>query len=155
MPKQDNRQRAFVYLMVACAILATTAVCFRNGARNAGAQGEAGHPVQVASEAAKAAQEQEMVTVPDNDPDMKARFGTSAVEVPGAATGVIFINGRYIAPPYRVVRRGLAIYVNDIRVERLQWPSRYYQRDDPPLPPGIDRDSKLADIQDWMQLKAR
>ncbi len=155
MPVKQHGKRPFVYVVVACAIAVAAAFYFQNDARDTRAHDEGHRSMQFSCESSRAAEERTVVVVPGDDPDMEARFGRSAVDVPGTATGVIFINGRYIDAPYRVVRRGLAIYVNDIRVERLQWPSRFYQRDDPPLPPGIDRDSKLADIEDWMQLKAR
>ncbi len=160
MPTDGRILRRFLYIAIACVM--ATAMARHLPAHVKGAGGEDGETEPTRSErppgdappdAPRAAKVDPSDA--DADPDMEARFGTSAVDVPGTATGVIFINGRYIDAPYRVVRRGLAIYVNDIRVERLQWPSRYYQRDDPPLPPGIDRDSQLADIKDWMHLKAR
>ena len=32
------------------------------------------------------------------------------------AEGMVFVNGRYLAPPYRVARMGTAIFVNDVQV---------------------------------------
>ena len=92
----------------------------------------------------------------DNDAidDMERRLGTRSVHIPGDPMKVIFIEGRYIDAPYHLMRRGLAIYVNGIEVERVEWLNRYYVAEDPPLPEGLNADSRLAEIEPWMCKKA-
>ncbi len=155
MSMDGRTRRRFVYVAVAC-VIAIAMVCHVQ-VHTTAAGGEGGQSEPTCSEqpfadaspdAPRAAEVDPTGT--DADPDMEARFGTVRVEVPGAATGIVFVGGRYMDAPYQLERRGLAIYLNDLEVERVEWPSRFYRRDDPPLPPGIDRDSQLADIRDWL-----
>lgn len=33
-------------------------------------------------------------------------------------TGYVFIDGKYVEPPYKVIRKGMAVYINDIKVSK-------------------------------------
>ncbi len=157
MSMDGRTRRRFVYVAVAC-VIASAMVCHvRVHTTAAGGEGGQSEPTcsepsgNASPDAPRAAEVDPTGT--DADPDMDARFGTVRVEVPGAATGIAFVGGRYMDAPYQLERRGLAIYLNDLEVDRLEWPSKFYRRDDPPLPPGIDRDSRLVDIEEWLYRK--
>lgn len=71
------------------------------------------------------------------------------------AVGFVFIDGKYIAPPYRVTRSGIDICVNDQVVYRWSnWPLPRPIREDPgPPPPHITEKSTFEDCGDYLRRK--
>lgn len=57
-------------------------------------------------------------------------------------SGYVFIDGKYVEPPYRVKRRGLSIYVNDYKIGEYDVPKtekRIVYKTHPGLPPNINK----------------
>lgn len=63
--------------------------------------------------------------------------------------GFVFRDGRYVDLPYRVSRRGLAVFINDVMVrEPIKWPPRNVTVElDPGVPNALDEGSSLDDIE--------
>jgi hypothetical protein len=63
-------------------------------------------------------------------------------------SGFFFFDGNYIDAPYKVSRRGLAIYVNDAMIRKpIAWPPRDVRVDkDPGIPSGLTQTSTFEDI---------
>jgi len=83
-------------------------------------------------------------------------FGEKVGEPVGA--GFVFVDGRYVDAPYVVVRRGLAVFVNDELIEPpVRWPvERVMGETDPALPADVVRYSSLYDdaLKDYLLRKA-
>ena len=64
-------------------------------------------------------------------------------------SGFVFHEGRYVDMPYKVGRKGLAVYINDVLARPpLEWPPRNVVVDlDPGLPAGLAADSSFKDIE--------
>lgn len=63
-------------------------------------------------------------------------------------TGFVFVNGKYIKAPYKVKRKGFAIYINGLQVTKeleLDTPNISY-RQRLGIPPCLDKNSSLRDI---------
>lgn len=138
---------------LACSLGLVLIYCGRITAQNAEGQNPAPRPEPSATGVSENGRAANASTDSETAKDMEKRFGTKSVQVPGGPLRVIFIEGRYIDAPYHLTRRGLTIYVNGIEVERLAWPSPYYIAEDPPLPEGLNADSRRADITPWMSRK--
>jgi hypothetical protein len=74
-------------------------------------------------------------------------FGTN--EGKPVDLGFLFYDGRYVEAPYRVSRRGVGLYVNELRLPYSgRWPPRDVDDDkDPGPPPGLTRNSTFSDLQ--------
>jgi hypothetical protein len=73
-------------------------------------------------------------------------FGTAAGEP--IARGIVFIDGRYLAPPYTVSRKGLGIFVNDtLALRPVTWPQAkpLPGKEDPKLPEEVSKHSSTRD----------
>jgi len=75
-----------------------------------------------------------------------ARLGVT--EGRPVTTGFVFVDGRYLEPPYVVVRRGLQVTINGVVVhEWKRWPSPDLRVDEKPeLPAGITETSGFEDF---------
>jgi hypothetical protein len=72
-------------------------------------------------------------------------FGTN--EGKPVDLGFLFYEGRYVEAPYRVSRRGVGLYVNDIRFPGSGfWPPDDWEDKDADPPPGLTRNSKWSDL---------
>lgn len=64
-------------------------------------------------------------------------------------TAFVFVDGRYLEPPYCVARKGFAVFINDqMVIEPLkEWPVRDLTvTEDPPVPSNLTSMSKFIDI---------
>jgi hypothetical protein len=62
--------------------------------------------------------------------------------------GFVFIDGRYIDAPYRVDRKGLGIFINDVLIEPpIPWSGepKLSGETDPAMPEGITKDTSIND----------
>ncbi len=98
-----------------------------------------------------------------DDPARPATAGREASEKPGPPdwvdvfgtnegkpidSGFVFYDGRYVEAPYRVIRRGVGLYLNETRLpESGAWPPTDYEDKDPGVPPGLTRNSTFADLE--------
>jgi hypothetical protein len=71
----------------------------------------------------------------ENDNSLK-QFGVA--EGKSVDNGFVFVDGRYIESPYVISRRGLSLYVNNIKIKR---PSRYSGM---PVIPGYENPASLS-----------
>ena len=71
--------------------------------------------------------------------------------------GFVFWDGKYLEAPYRIERRGLAVFINgEIIVRPLEWPVKEYDGDeDPKLPSEINSESSINDdiVNDYLLKK--
>jgi hypothetical protein len=61
----------------------------------------------------------------------------------------VFFDGRYIEAPYRVSRRGVGLFINEIRLRDLgKWPPLKVDEvtEDPGVPTGLTKNSKFDDL---------
>jgi hypothetical protein len=66
-------------------------------------------------------------------------------------SGFFFFDGNYIDAPYKVTRKGIAVFINDIMVHKdYDWPPRKDVRveKDPGIPLGLTTTSAFKDIDD-------
>jgi hypothetical protein len=65
-------------------------------------------------------------------------------------SGFVFVDGRYVEAPYRVSRRGVGLYINDVHLyDRGPWPPFRFDevKEDPGLPPGLTTSSVFDDLR--------
>ncbi|MBI5219504.1 MAG: hypothetical protein HY958_11290 [Bacteroidia bacterium] len=64
-------------------------------------------------------------------------------------TGFVFIDGKYIEPPYTIEYKDDTIYINKVGVLKYKRATYYKERiydHDPGIPPGLNKETKLEDI---------
>lgn len=78
-----------------------------------------------------------------------SRFGVKRTDEIDPEMSVFFFGGRYIDTPYVVSRKGLGIFVNDVQVDILEWPSRYYRQEKPAVPSKWTKSTPLGESAAW------
>ncbi|MCK5306146.1 MAG: hypothetical protein KAJ66_03350 [Candidatus Omnitrophica bacterium] len=65
-------------------------------------------------------------------------------------SGFVFFDGCYIDAPYRVIRKGLAVYINNVMIRKpIPWPPRDLRvSQDPGVPKGLTENSSFEDLDD-------
>jgi len=85
-------------------------------------------------------------------------FGEDIIEEP-IDSGYVFTNGQYLDAPYRVIRKGIGYFINDIMVSKADvpgWPWPPPERivkEDPGFPPGITKDTTLEEMDELSDRK--
>src|SRR5690606_10651864 len=83
----------------------------------------------------------------EKDPQV-VEFGRSSLPAISTDATILFLDGRYVTPPYRIRRSELKLYVNDLPYRTYNWPGKEYVADDPPVPPALKRMSKFGELDD-------
>jgi hypothetical protein len=78
--------------------------------------------------------------------DHVEEFGST--EGTNVNSGFLLLDGRYMPLPYKVTRRGLSVFINDLRVDGpvIKWPISEDWKGKPFAPP-LDRDSVLKEAE--------
>ena len=64
-------------------------------------------------------------------------------------SGFVFEDGTYVDAPYVISRRGVDIYVNDVKAATpVRWPPMDYDDKKPEMPKGLTKNSTFEDLED-------
>lgn len=81
----------------------------------------------------------------DKVPDQALQMLKGAVGKP-QNSGLVFVNGQYLRPPYRVARMGTAIFINDVQVTDQIQPWRKFLSTQPGYTGAIQASAKPAAV---------